>query len=198
MKKVILLFIVLMSVKNFGQSLIVHAGVGYNEMEEEITSLYNVSYDYKGITSYLGGISYQHTMFGNFFLETGINYCKKGFFKTQKYVWNALEYRNQYRFHFLQIPLRVGYNFKNSTKIIPFLSVGAIFSYILMNEAGDLDYKITDFFAFNPEGGFYFKGFMLKVGYDLGIMNLNKDDKSSFSRNKTLYTAIGYKFDLKK
>ncbi len=147
------------------------------------------------------GVSHNFGIAGNFGVEPGVNYVFN-FSKTG----DELSAKNQY--HGIQIPILLNYAFVPSSDIAFKLFAGPSANYGLSDKSttyvGDTkgieidNYADDSYNRFGISASFglaaeLHDSIRLKIGYDLGLTDLNKSDKVSYKQNLLTF-SIGYMF----
>lgn len=157
--------------------------------------------DASNSNSLFAGVSHNFGIAGNFGIEPGVNYVFN-FSKTgdEMYV------KNQY--HGIQIPVLFNYAIAPSNNFAFKLFAGPAANLGLSDKSttyvGDTKGLIIDNYADNSYSRFGLSAslglaaelhdnFRLKIGYDLGLKDLNKSDKVSYKQN-LLSLSLGFIF----
>ena len=189
MKKVILIFTLLITTLTYSQKFGFHFGVNLStHLDKDRVQNNSKELDYKNVFGINIGIDYKKEISNNLFLLSGLNFTQNGFEHDELIVNGGKYVAKSAKLNYLQIPIVLSLD-SRKTKIGPNLKLGGYFSYLVGGK-----YTISNFpfekpldeefqrFDYGLTGGIRIKlnKFTLDFIYNLGLNNIAEDGDNTF------------------
>lgn len=173
---------------------------GYG-LGDDKTTFGSMETDVTNSNTLFAGVSHNFGVAGNFGIEPGVNYA----FNFSK-IGDEFGAKNQY--HGIQVPVLLNYAFLSSSDFALKLFAGPAANFGLSDKTttyvGDIKGLVIDNYADDSYsrlgvsasfgfGAEWCNTIRLKIGYDLGLVDLNKSENVSYKQNLLTF-SLGYIF----
>lgn len=198
----------LIGAKSFAQeglSFGVKAGANLSSMSGDMFD------DFKSKVGFQVGVTVEYGFTENLFLGSGLEFTTKG--AKHKIEAGSVTTKTTFNPMYLQLPVHIGYKFEVADNIKLLVELGPYVGFgvggktkikidgtnvVDGNRSTDIFNKDNDItrFDFGVGGaiGAEFGAIAVKIGYDLGLMNMYTGDLDISNKTRNAFLTLGYKF----